>query len=48
VVRALDEDLPELDRLYLEQLMSEPDAIEGIRAFLEKRQPQWKAAGVAV
>jgi cyclohexa-1,5-dienecarbonyl-CoA hydratase len=48
VVRALDEELPELDRLYLEQLMSEPDAIEGIRAFLEKRQPQWKAAGVAV
>lgn len=46
VVRALDEELPELDRLYLERLMSEPDAVEGIRAFIEKRQPQWKRTGV--
>jgi cyclohexa-1,5-dienecarbonyl-CoA hydratase len=41
VRRALDEDLPGLERLYLDDLMREPDAVEGIRAFLEKRPPQW-------
>lgn len=45
VVRALDEELPALDRLYLDELMRESDAEEGIRAFLEKREPHWKAAG---
>ncbi len=30
-----------LESLYLEQLMRHPDAEEGIRAFLEKRQPVW-------
>jgi len=39
--RALEQDLPELERLYLEKLMAEPDATEGIRAFLEKRPPVW-------
>jgi cyclohexa-1,5-dienecarbonyl-CoA hydratase len=39
--RALEEDLPTLERLYLSELMAAPDATEGIRAFLEKRQPQW-------
>jgi enoyl-CoA hydratase/carnithine racemase len=41
VRRAIEEDLPALERLYLEQLMREPDAVEGIHAFLEKRQPRW-------
>lgn len=41
ILRALDEDLPALDRLYLEELMREPDAVEGIRAFLERRDPRW-------
>jgi enoyl-CoA hydratase/carnithine racemase len=35
------EDLPELEHLYLEELMDQPDAEEGIRAFLEKRTPRW-------
>jgi cyclohexa-1,5-dienecarbonyl-CoA hydratase len=38
---ALLHDLPELERQYIEDLMVEPDAEEGIRAFLEKRSPRW-------
>ncbi len=41
VRRALDEDLPWLEKLYLRELMSTPDAVEGIRAFLERRPPHW-------
>jgi cyclohexa-1,5-dienecarbonyl-CoA hydratase len=33
--------LPELERLYLQELMSTHDAAEGISAFLEKRRPGW-------
>jgi cyclohexa-1,5-dienecarbonyl-CoA hydratase len=33
--------LPELERLYLSDLMSTMDAAEGIAAFLEKRAPRW-------
>jgi cyclohexa-1,5-dienecarbonyl-CoA hydratase len=40
-LRALEKDLPNLERMYLDELMMEPDAIEGMHAFLEKRQPQW-------
>jgi len=40
-VRVLETDLPSLERLYLNQLMDQPDAVEGILAFLEKRQPRW-------
>ncbi len=43
VLRALEQDLPLLERIYLDKLMREPDAVEGIRAFLEKREPQWSA-----
>jgi cyclohexa-1,5-dienecarbonyl-CoA hydratase len=34
--------LNELERLYLQDLMSTQDAREGIAAFLEKRNPRWK------
>ncbi len=34
--------LPEMERLYLQDLMRTSDAREGLAAFLEKRQPQWK------
>jgi cyclohexa-1,5-dienecarbonyl-CoA hydratase len=37
--------LPELESLYLQDLMKTPDAIEGIVAFLEKRAPDWKHQG---
>jgi cyclohexa-1,5-dienecarbonyl-CoA hydratase len=33
--------LPQLERLYLDDLMRTQDAAEGIAAFMEKRQPQW-------
>jgi cyclohexa-1,5-dienecarbonyl-CoA hydratase len=39
--RALDDLLPDLERLYLEELMRTHDANEGIAAFLEKRLPRW-------
>jgi cyclohexa-1,5-dienecarbonyl-CoA hydratase len=45
VRRTLDETLcarlRNLERLYLEDLMETRDAKEGIRAFLEKREPVW-------
>jgi cyclohexa-1,5-dienecarbonyl-CoA hydratase len=33
--------LHEAEELYLQELMSTADAVEGLRAFLEKRAPQW-------
>ena len=44
--RSFAEDLMQLERLYLSELMATPDAEEGIRAFLEKRSPQWGKATV--
>jgi cyclohexa-1,5-dienecarbonyl-CoA hydratase len=41
LVQALKTELPELERLYLDELMLHPDPVEGIRSFLEKRQPRW-------
>ena len=45
-LRALQQDLPELERMYLEELTGDRDAVEGIRAFVEKRAPRWHRAGV--
>jgi cyclohexa-1,5-dienecarbonyl-CoA hydratase len=40
--RALHEDLPQVERMYLDELMAESDAVEGLRAFMEKREPHWE------
>jgi cyclohexa-1,5-dienecarbonyl-CoA hydratase len=37
-------ELPELERLYVHELMATHDANEGLRAFLEKRPPAWRQA----
>lgn len=39
--RHVHEVLPQLERLYLSDLMETSDAAEGIAAFLEKRAPKW-------
>jgi cyclohexa-1,5-dienecarbonyl-CoA hydratase len=36
--------LAEAERIYLEELLTTYDGVEGIRAFLEKRPPEWKDA----
>jgi len=40
--RALQDDLPQVERMYLDELMAESDAVEGLRAFMEKREPHWE------
>jgi len=37
-----DKGLARAEKIYLEELMKTDDAQEGIKAFLEKRQPQWR------
>ena len=37
-----DKGLARAERLYLDELIKTEDAQEGIRAFLDKRNPQWK------
>lgn len=41
IQRALENDLPRLESLYLGQLMQHDDPREGIHAFIDKRSPQW-------
>jgi enoyl-CoA hydratase/carnithine racemase len=33
--------LARAEKIYLEELMNTADAQEGIRAFMEKRDPRW-------
>lgn len=41
-IRELRERLAEVERLYLDQLMSTRDANEGLAAFLARRSPTWE------
>jgi cyclohexa-1,5-dienecarbonyl-CoA hydratase len=40
-IARLREQLPAIEALYLDELMSTTDAVEGLKAFLEKRKPVW-------
>lgn len=42
IKRALETELPEIERLYLEELMKTRDAGEGVSAFLERRPAKWE------
>jgi cyclohexa-1,5-dienecarbonyl-CoA hydratase len=37
-----DQGLGVIEKIYLEELMQTADAEEGLKAFLEKRKPQWQ------
>ena len=39
--KTLETGLDDLEHLYLQDLMKTHDAVEGIEAFLENRQPVW-------
>jgi cyclohexa-1,5-dienecarbonyl-CoA hydratase len=38
----MDKGLKVIEKIYLERLMKTNDAIEGLKAFLDKRKPIWK------
>jgi cyclohexa-1,5-dienecarbonyl-CoA hydratase len=38
----MDQGLKTIEKIYLDRLMKTNDAIEGLKAFLEKRKPIWK------
>jgi cyclohexa-1,5-dienecarbonyl-CoA hydratase len=38
----IDQGLKKIEKIYLDQLMKSHDALEGLKAFLEKRKPAWK------
>jgi cyclohexa-1,5-dienecarbonyl-CoA hydratase len=43
LIARLSQELPRVERLYLDELMATHDAAEGLQAFLEKRPPRWRS-----
>ncbi len=41
LARRLERDLPEIERIYVDELMETHDANEGIASFLERRRPEF-------
>ena len=40
--RTIDNALKELENIYLHELMKSADALEGVKAFMDKRKPSWR------
>ena len=38
----MDKGLKTIEKIYLDRLMKTNDALEGLKAFLDKRKPTWK------
>jgi enoyl-CoA hydratase/carnithine racemase len=38
----IEQGLKAIEKIYLDRLMKTNDAIEGLKAFLDKRKPTWK------
>lgn len=43
-VASFRDELPVVEAMYLDELMGTADAVEGLRAFLDKRRPVWRHA----
>ena len=42
ILNRLEPSLKAIEDIYLNELMKTADAQEGLRAFLDKRKPEWK------